>query len=156
MSTLSDSSADFADATGTEHLHVRGELWWVAGDPAGQIFYESHPGPHRVEDQTWTRTGDRYVLSSSSVEPSAYNTLVSFIYRLSTGDDGWAAQLMADTSLLDAAKRLGLAQRAARSAVGDESRCQYGVLRADPHPQWPALARRPAAACRRDVRAARR
>jgi hypothetical protein len=111
LATLSDSRADFADAAGVERVHIRGELWDVVGDPAGKICYESHPGPHRFQDQTWTRNGDRYVLSSSSVEPSAYNTLVNFIYRLSTGDDAGAGQLMADPSRLDTAKRLGLPQQ---------------------------------------------
>jgi len=110
LTTLSDSRTDFVDASGIDHVHVRGALWGSA-DPAGTIFAESHPGPHRYVDQTWTRDGQRYVLSASQVEPSAYNTLVNFVYRLSIGDEAGAAKPLADPSLIDAAKRLGLIQQ---------------------------------------------
>ena len=109
MTTLTDATAEFADASGIDHVHLRGDLWGVG--PAGGIFHESHPGPHRISDQAWTLDKERYVLSSSTVEPSAYATLVNFIYALSTDDDAGATKLLADASLLGTAKRLGLTQR---------------------------------------------
>ncbi len=108
LTTLSDSRSDFADAAGINSIHVRGELW--GGDAAGSIFYEAHPGPHRIVDQTWQRDGQRYRLAGSETEPSAYNTLVTFVYLLSSGDDSGAAKLLADQALIRTAKQLGLVQ----------------------------------------------
>jgi hypothetical protein len=110
LETLTDPRADFADTSGIEHIHVRGAMWCSA-DPAGKIFAESHPGPHRYADETWTRDGERYVLSASRIEPSAYNTLLNFVDRLSTGDDAAAQKFLADVTLLETAKRLGLVQQ---------------------------------------------
>jgi hypothetical protein len=79
-------------------------------DTKSRIFHESNVGPHRHFQQTWTLEGDEYVLRDRQVEPSAYNTLVEFIYCLSTGDESSAEALLADPALLDTAKALGLVQ----------------------------------------------
>jgi len=94
---------------GIESIEVRGSSWHLR-DPERSIFHESNPGPHRYFNETWTLEGDRYALRDKRVQPSIYNTLVEFIYRLSTGDETGAATLLADPTLLVMAKRLGLVQ----------------------------------------------
>jgi len=94
---------------GTESILVMGDSWELP-EPKSRIFHESNPGPHRHFQQTWTLEGDEYVLGDEHVQPSAYNTLVEFIYRLSTGDESSAEALLVDPALLDTAKALGLVQ----------------------------------------------
>lgn len=107
MTTVTDASAEFADASGIGRIRVRGALWGTPGD----IFHESHPGPHRYMDQSWELDGFRYTLTAASIRPSAYNTLVNFAYAISTGNDASATKLLADASLLETAKQLGLIQQ---------------------------------------------
>jgi hypothetical protein len=67
LTTLSDSRADFADASGIATVHVRGAAWH-APDPQAEIFFESHPGPHRYVDQTWRLSGSAYQLSEAQTD----------------------------------------------------------------------------------------
>ncbi len=90
-------------------IHVRGSSWFYP-DERRDIFHESNPGPHRYFEETWTLQGDGYVLLDHRVQPSAYNTLVEFIYRLSTADESGAVARLTDSALLDKAKELGLVQ----------------------------------------------
>lgn len=136
LASLSDPRSDFANASGIDGIHVQGALWNPATDPAGKIFQEAHAGPHRVADQTWSRDGRRYVLAESRILPSAYNTLVNFVYRRSTGDDTGAAELLADTSLLATAKQLGLFQQPLGQqwmTDGGQGCCTIRILSG---PQW--------------------
>lgn len=94
---------------GLDALQVTGDSWRM-GDTKSQTFHESNPGPHRFFEQTWVRQGFEYIMLAESVTPSAYNTLVEFVYRLSTGDHEGARRLTTDTSLLDTAIQLGLVQ----------------------------------------------
>jgi hypothetical protein len=108
MKNLAHTEVQFR-GKGIEGLDVRGDSWQL-GDAKSQVFHESNPGPHRYFEQTWARQGDEFVLVAESVEPSAYNTLVEFVYRLSTGDSEGARQLTADASLVQTARQLGLVQ----------------------------------------------
>lgn len=106
---LTDTDAHF-EGDGIDAITLNGWAWGVPDDPRARIFSESHPGPHRVVEETWTRQVEGYVLASQHVLPSAYNTLVNFVYALSAGDDAAARARLADSVLLAAAKDLGLVQ----------------------------------------------
>ncbi|HEY7801132.1 MAG TPA: hypothetical protein VIE40_00530, partial [Dehalococcoidia bacterium] len=112
MMVLSDTGARFTSSSGD--VMVTGSAWGIdlPGQPtgAGNVFAESHPGPHRYVDQTWRRDGDSYAFISQKVEPSGYNTLVNFITDISTGDDRAAAALTTDPALVATARALGLVQ----------------------------------------------
>jgi hypothetical protein len=109
MLDLSDTGSRFTNDNGD--VVVTGDAWEIANDPLANIFFEAHAGPHRRVDQTWMRLGDSYAFVSSKTEPSAYDTLVEFIGRLSAGDDAGAKQLLTRPGLLDTARTLGLAQK---------------------------------------------
>ncbi len=115
ITNLAHTDIDFI-AEGVDRLRVIGDSWMLMEDPKRLLFHESNPGPHRYFEQTWVRQEDIYVMQSERVIPSAYNTLVEFVYRLSTGDDSGALALLTDASLLDAAKSMGLMQ----NPVGQE------------------------------------
>jgi hypothetical protein len=108
MAALAHTQAQFV-GEGIDNIKVTGSSWNLR-DPQREIFHESNPGPHRYFDETWTLTGDEYVLAEKHVRPSAYNTLVEFVYRLSTGNEPGAATLVTDETLEETAKRLGLVQ----------------------------------------------
>jgi len=77
-------------------------------DPLSGVLFEANAGPHRQFVDTWVREGDGYVRQSAETVPSAYATLVEFLYALGTGDDSGARALVTDASLLDRARSLGL------------------------------------------------
>ena len=79
-------------------------------DERSQIFTEANPGPHRWFEDTWLRKGDVYSLASSRTLPSAYNTLVEFIYNLRHGDDERLLALVTDPALVARARDLRLNQ----------------------------------------------
>lgn len=79
-------------------------------DGKNWIFSERADGPHRHFTDTWQRNGDSYEPVESKTIPSAYNTLVEFIYSLSAGNDGAAKNLVTDPALIDKAEELGLIQ----------------------------------------------
>jgi len=108
MANLSHREVEFVDE-GIDLIKVRGDSWFYA-DEKKDIFNEGNPGPHRHFEETWTLQEDGYVRLEHRVVPSAYNTLVEFVYRLSTGDELGAGALVVDPSLLAAAKALGVVQ----------------------------------------------
>ena len=87
---------------------------WQYDDGKGGFFHESNPGPHRYFADTWVRQGDRYELAESRVEPSAYATLVEFVYCLSRGEDAKAARWVTDAALVERARAAGLGWRPGR------------------------------------------
>jgi hypothetical protein len=99
---------------GLETLTINGDSW-LRGDEKSQIFGEANAGPHRYFEQTWVRTGNSYDMTRETVQPSSYNTLVEFVYRLRTGDEAGAGQLVTDAALIETAVALGLAQDNDRS-----------------------------------------
>ena len=108
MAKLSHGEVEFA-GDGIDLINVGGDSWFYPDDKK-DIFHESNPGPHRHFQETWALRSDGYVLAEQRVVPSAYNTLVELIYRLSTGDEAGAAGLLADPALIAKAKALGLVQ----------------------------------------------
>ena len=111
ITQLSDAYSRFV--TGEDEIDVSGALWMgLAGSVGPAIFSESHPGPHRYEDQTWVRKGDGYVFLDSRIEPSAYETLYNFIFAISRGEETAAAnKFVTDPALVDRAIGLGLKQQ---------------------------------------------
>lgn len=83
---------------------------WGLEEEKSQIFHESNPGPHRWFQDTWVRKGDSYRLAESRTVPSAYNTLVEFIYNLRHGDDERLLALVIDPVLVAKARDLRLNQ----------------------------------------------
>jgi hypothetical protein len=77
-------------------------------DPLSGVLVEANSGPHRAFVDTWERHDDSYVRTSSATVPSAYATLVEFLYALGTGDDSGARALVTDASLVTRAKSAGL------------------------------------------------
>ena len=106
----SQTAVSFAPDLGT--ILVRSSSWQF-DDGKGGFFHESNPGPHRYFLDTWQRRGDRYELTSTRVEPSAYATLVEFVYHLSRGEDAEAAKLVTDPALVAQARTLGLQHKPA-------------------------------------------
>jgi hypothetical protein len=105
---LSHTKIEF-EGPGVDTFHVKGASWYLK-DQKARTFVEGNPGPHRWFEQTWVREGDEYRMQSGRVIPSPYNTLVEFVYALSTADDQTATSLVTDMSLLDRARVLGLVQ----------------------------------------------
>jgi tetratricopeptide (TPR) repeat protein len=83
---------------------------WEYNDDKYNIFHESNVGPHRRFQDEWVRLKDTYVLKESRTLPSAYDTLVRFIYAISTGNDDEATKLVSNASLVDMAKQLKMIQ----------------------------------------------
>lgn len=116
-----DGAAAFAGQIGQTAVEFSGEgmdtiavkgTSFRRSDLKSQIFFEGKIGPHRYFDQIWQRQGGEYELAGETVRPWSYNTLVEFVYRLSTGDYVGAETLTSDPALLDSAEALGLAQSA--------------------------------------------
>jgi tetratricopeptide (TPR) repeat protein len=95
---------------GLSELSMEGDLWGYQ-DGKEDIFWESNPGPHRLFQARWTRDGDDYSRTAFKVIPSAYNTLLNFVYAISTGSDDEAAGWVTDKTLIDRAKELKLMQK---------------------------------------------
>jgi tetratricopeptide (TPR) repeat protein len=93
---------------GISEVILEGDSWYC-GDGRDNIFHESNAGPHRHFQSTWERQGDGYVLKEKKTIPTAYNTLVEFIYALSTGD-GEAEKWVTDKALVEKAKQMKLVQ----------------------------------------------
>jgi hypothetical protein len=105
---LAHTHVDFQGKS-IDTLRVFGDSW-QRGDTKSDMFFESNPGPHRYFEQMWMRQGYKYVMLAESATPSAYNTLVEFVYALSTDDVATADSLVNDPSLIEVAKGLGLVQ----------------------------------------------
>lgn len=99
------------DGQGIDRFTLQSDSWHT-DDAKGRIFNESNDGPHRHFIDTWERDGDSYKLIDSRTAPSAYNTLVEFIYMLSTGNEKSARVLVTDEGLVEKAKELNLVQPA--------------------------------------------
>lgn len=120
----SHAEAQFAQA-GIESIRIRSSSWapraepWFPQDPRSQIFFEANAGPHRWFTDTWQLQGDHYRLTKRQVEPSAYHTLVEFIYALQSGGDPtiWVT----DPQVIDTAQGLGLATLSTPALVCIES-----------------------------------
>src|SRR5207253_10750971 len=98
---------------GIDVLDVKGAAWPKLPDEPealGEIFSESHPGPHRYFQETWTRKGDEYVMADRNELSSPYDSLVRFVYSVGIGDDPGASKWLTDPALLTTAKMLGLLQ----------------------------------------------
>jgi hypothetical protein len=77
-------------------------------DPLSGVLFEANAGPHRSFVDTWARQGDSYVRTSAETVPSAYATLVEFMYDLAQHDDVHAAMLTTEPALVSRARELGL------------------------------------------------
>lgn len=113
MMDLSDATSQFS-GNDLEEIEVQGAAWPRLPDEPdvlGKIFSESHPGPHRYFQQTWTLKRDAYVMADENELPSEYATLVHFMFALASNDDPGATKWLADPKLLSQAKALGLVQQ---------------------------------------------
>lgn len=99
-------SIDFP-GPGLDRVVVTSSSWGLEEEKS-RIFHESNPGPHRWFQDTWMREGDSFYLAESITLPSAYNTLVEFIYVLRQGDERAIRALVADPELVEQAQALGL------------------------------------------------
>lgn len=103
--------ASGGDALAT--VELRSSSWQLMDGREG-FFHESNPGPHRYFVDTWQRQGDRYVLASSRTEPSAYATVVEFVYRLARGEEQEVAALVLDPQVIERARAVGLDRKPER------------------------------------------
>ncbi|MEW6448426.1 MAG: tetratricopeptide repeat protein [Bacillota bacterium] len=94
---------------GLEEFTLQGDSWNV-GDGKDLIFHEANPGPHRKFCDTWRREADGYRRVVARTIFSTYNTLVEFVWALSTGNEDAAAALVTDRDLVRKAKEAGLVQ----------------------------------------------
>lgn len=94
---------------GIDRVRIKGSSWF-RDDPQREVFGEGNAGSHRWFVQTWVLRGEAYVLESEVVVPSAYNTLVEFMYALKTDDLLRAASLTTNDELIRTAGELGLVQ----------------------------------------------
>ncbi len=95
--------------SGLKELILKGDSART-NDGKNRIFNEKGGAPRRHFEDIWQRDGDSYKLTDYESIPSAYNTLVEFIYSLSTDDEAAAKDLVADTALIEKAKQLKLIQ----------------------------------------------
>ena len=95
---------------GIESIAVTGSSWHRTNPAEWHLpRVERRTAPlFRRDLESWT--GTSIVLAEKRVQPSVYNTLVEFIYRLSAGDETGAAALLTDSTLLETAQTLGLVQ----------------------------------------------
>lgn len=114
-----DRDVSFA-ANDLSLIRTEGSSWGVAfgeEDP----FFECHACPHRYFEILWEKQGDLYVPKVTLppdapyydrlwevTRPSFYASLFEFLRRLRAGDEAGAAELVADPSVIDQAKTLGL------------------------------------------------
>jgi len=80
-------------------------------DGKERILAQTKSGRLRYIQQTWVKNGDQYILKSSEIAPSTYNTLIEFIYTLSKGDDNTATKYVANRELINKAKELNMLQK---------------------------------------------
>ncbi|ADI02067.1 tetratricopeptide repeat protein [Syntrophothermus lipocalidus] len=93
---------------GLDSFNISGELW--TEDGKGNIFHEANPGPHRRFSDTWQRKGDVYRRTRATVMPSSYNTLVEFIWCLSTDNINRATRLVTSSRLVQKAREAKMTQ----------------------------------------------
>jgi hypothetical protein len=89
---------------------------WGLEDIKSHIFRESRFGPNRAFTETWvpqsplSSSAGFFELKVSTTEATAYNTLVEFVYALSTGDLDAAEKYVSGPSLIDRALNLQMLQ----------------------------------------------
>ena len=95
---------------GIDEVELKSSSWLVKvqDDPKNSIFWEPHAGLHRWFIDTWKKEGDAYIFVSRRTIPSAYNTLVEFLYAMKT--EGDAATWVTDPTLVQTAHRLNLGE----------------------------------------------
>lgn len=117
-------------------LVMHSDSWSEGADDLSGVIFEANAGPHRTFVDTWVRQGDSYVRQSAETVPSAYATLVEFMYALGNGDDAAARALVTEAALVDTALSDGLDGWAGKSwliacPVGDCG-VQTGPIGFDP------------------------
>ena len=111
--TIWTSPANRNRVQDNDRLHFTGEgintveiettsLGW--GDPKSTILVDPLSNGIRVFVDTWQRDEDFYVLTGQRTRPSAYNTLVEFLYALN--NDGDPVAWVARAELVDTAREL--------------------------------------------------
>ncbi len=80
-------------------------------DGKENILSQTKSGSMRYFKETWSRQGDEYILKKSETIPTAFNTLLEFIYSISKGDEKTALKYVNDKSLINKAKELELVQK---------------------------------------------
>ncbi len=80
-------------------------------DGKENILEQRKSGALRYLRQTWKRTGNSFERSEFSVVASTYNTLLEFIYAISSGKEQQAYGFVNDKSLIEKAKKLHLVQK---------------------------------------------
>ena len=94
---------------GLDSLNLWGDSGRVS-DNKNNIFDERNGGPRRHFVDKWQRTEDSYKLTEYETDPSAYNTLVEFVFNISQGDDDVAKKQVSDPALIKKAKICKLIQ----------------------------------------------
>ncbi|MGE5327944.1 MAG: tetratricopeptide repeat protein [Deltaproteobacteria bacterium] len=79
-------------------------------DLKSRAFYNDNKGPYRYFKDTWVRQGDKYVQKKLEIIPSAYETLVQFVYNISKGENSEAEKLVVNKLLISKAKEMHLIQ----------------------------------------------
>jgi hypothetical protein len=103
---IGQTSVEFSGEA-LDTIAVRGTSYGRSDAKSG-ILAEHKLAPVRYFDQIWARQGEVYILAEERVRASGSNTLVEFIYRLSSGDDAGALALVTNASLVTTAQSLGL------------------------------------------------
>lgn len=80
-------------------------------DGKESILSQTKSGSMRYFKETWSRQGDEYIFKKSETIPTAFNTLLEFIYSISKGDEKTALKYVNDKSLINKAKELELVQK---------------------------------------------
>jgi hypothetical protein len=103
---IGQTGVEFLDE-GLNTIQVHGTSYGRS-DAKSSILSEHKLAPVRSFDQVWVRQGEAYVLTEESVGASGSNTLLEFIYRLSSEDQAAASALVTDASIVITAQSLGL------------------------------------------------
>jgi len=147
-----NANAAFAGLIGQTSVEFPGESLntiHVAGtsfgrrDAKSRILSEHKLAPVRSFDEVWVRQGEAYVLAEESERPSGSNTLLEFLYRLSSGDQVAASSLVTDPSLLFTAQSLGLVRAADDATTWYWFCTNKDGLAFGPFMGWPCVLQKP-------------
>jgi len=75
-------------------------------DPRDHLFAPAGPDTRRLLTTTWALDNEGYVLKSTAVLDSPFNTLVETVYRASTGEAGEVLNFLASEAILPQALKL--------------------------------------------------
>ncbi|MEW6182253.1 MAG: tetratricopeptide repeat protein [Bacillota bacterium] len=118
---------------GLETLGLSGEIW--TSDGKGSLFHEANAGPHRNFYDVWRRDGNGYGRVKAEILPSAYGTLIDFVWALSNGKEDEAGLLVVDKNLILKAKDAGMVQSPLGQGwlidFGGPSQLEKGPIRID-------------------------